>query len=76
MSDLEKILDKLLRGFERAARMMNVGVAMQQLMVLQLDGKLEVSDDTMNLYLVAMEGSKKGIDAFRKHLQARYFSRD
>ena len=69
MSDLEKILKRV----EKAGRQLEVGVVMMHLMVLQLDGRVEISDETMRLYLDALGGAVKKVDTFRKHVVERYF---
>lgn len=74
MSDLDKILTKFVRRFEKVGRQQAVGIIMMQLMVLQLDGQVEISNDTMRLYLDALEGTVKKVDAFRKHCVERYFT--
>ena len=74
MSDQEKNLTKLAQRLERASRQLEVSVVMQNLMVLQLDGEVEISNETMRLYLGAVEGSSKKVEAFRKHVMERYFT--
>ncbi|GAI14831.1 unnamed protein product, partial [marine sediment metagenome] len=59
MVDLEKILTKFVRRFEKVGRQQSVGIIMLQLMVLQLDGSVEISNETMHLYMEALDGTIK-----------------
>jgi len=77
MSDLEKVLKaskNLVKRLEKVGRDLEVGLVLQHLMILQLDGRLEVSNDTMRRYIEAMSGSVKEIGAFRKHVVETYYS--
>ncbi|MBA7595661.1 hypothetical protein ES703_02626 [subsurface metagenome] len=74
MVDLDKILTKFVKRFETVGRHLEVGLVLQHLMILQLDGRLEVSNNTMRLYIEAMAGSTKEIKAFRKHVVETYYS--
>ena len=74
MSELDKVLTKLVQRLERAGRRQEVGVVMMHLMVLQLDGRLEISNETMKLYIDALSGSVKKVEAFQKHIIEQYYS--
>jgi len=74
MSELEKILITLVKRLEKLERQQEVGVLMQHLMVLQLDGQVEISNETMRLYIDALEGTIKKVEAFQKHVVERYFT--
>jgi len=74
MSDLDKVLTKLVQRLEKVGRRQEVGLVMLHLMVLQLDGSVEISNDTMRLYLDALGGAIKKVDVFRKHCVERYFT--
>lgn len=73
MSDLEKILTRMTQRLEKVSRQLEVGAVLQHLLVLQLDGKVEISNETMRLYLDALGGTVKKVDAFRRHVVERYF---
>ena len=73
MSDLEKVLVKLVQRLEKVGRQQEIGVLMMHLMVLQLDGEVEISNETMRLYTEALKGTAKSVDAFQKHVMERYF---
>ena len=64
------------KRIENGVRRLELALVMQNLMVMQLDGALDVGKDTMALYLAAMAGTKKAFDAFRKHVTERYFGAD
>ncbi len=74
MSDLEKILKNLVRRLEKVGRQLEISVIMEHLMVLQLDGRLEISNETMRLYLAALTGSAKKVEVFQKHVVEQYYS--
>lgn len=74
MSELEKVLIKLIKRLEKVGRQQEVGITMMHLMVLQLDGRVEVSNETMTHYLEAMAGTVKKVNAFRKHIMESYFN--
>ncbi len=77
MSELEKVLKaskNLVKRLENVGRHLEVGLVLQHLMILQLDGRLEVSKETMRRYIDAMDGSVKEIEAFRKHVVETYYS--
>jgi len=74
MSELDKVLTKLVKRLEKVGLRQEVGVVMQHLMVLQLDGQVEISNETMRFYLDALGGSVKKVNAFRKHCVTEYFS--
>ena len=74
MSELDKVMTKLVQRLERVGRRQEVGVVMTHLMVLQLDGEVEISKETMRFYLDALGGSIKKVDAFRTHCVKEYFS--
>ncbi len=74
MSDLEKVLTKLAQRLEKVGRQQEVAVVMMHLMVHQLDGTVEISNETMRLYLDALKGSIKKVEAFRKHCVEQYFT--
>jgi len=73
MSELDKVLIRLVQRLEKIGRRQEVGVVMQHLMVLQLDGTVEISNETMRLYVEALKGSVKSVDAFQKHVMEQYF---
>ena len=73
MSDLEKILSRFVRKFEKVGRKQEIGVFMMLLLIQQLDGRVQVSNDTMNLYYDALDGTVKKVEAFQKHVIERYF---
>lgn len=70
MSEVEKIVGRL----EKAVKQLELSTVMSSLMVMQLDGAIEVSRETMRLYLGALEGGKKKLNAFRKHVLGKYFT--
>ena len=74
LTDMVEILTNLVKRFETVGRRQEVGVVMQHLMVLQLDGRVEISKETMRFYLDALGGTIDQADAFRKHCVAEYFS--
>ena len=74
MSELDKVLTKLIQRLEKVGRRQEVGVVMTHLMVLQLDGEVEISKETMRFYLDALGGSIKKVTAFRNHCVERYFT--
>lgn len=74
MSEVEKALTKLVQRLEKVGRRLEVGVVMSHLMVLQLDGLVEVSNETMRLYRDALSGTIKKVTAFQTHCVERYFS--
>jgi len=73
MSETSKLLEDLVKKVETALRRRELALVMQNLMVMQLDGSLEVGRDTTSLYLNALSGSKKGFNAFVKHVKEKYF---
>lgn len=73
VSDLEEVLTRLVQRLEKLGRQQEVGVLMSHLMVTQLDGQVEISNETMRLYLDALGGSIKKVETFRKHCLERYF---
>ncbi len=74
MSDLEKVLTKMIQRLEKVGRQQEVAVVMMHLMVHQLDGAVEISNETMRLYLGALGGAIKKVETFRKHCVERYFT--
>ncbi len=74
MSDLDKILTKFVKRFEKVGRQQSVGIIMMTLMVLQLDGRVEISNETMLLYMDALGGEVKKVNAFSDHCMKQYFS--
>ncbi len=71
---MDKVLTKLVQRLEKVGRRQEMGVIMQYLMVLQLDGRVEISNETMRLYIDALGGTIKKVDAFRKHCVEKYMS--
>jgi len=69
-----EILTDLVKRLEKVGLRQEVGAVMQHLMVLQLDGQVEISKETMRFYLDALGGSVKKVNAFRKHCVAEYFT--
>jgi len=59
---------KLLDLLEGVVNQLGIGVTMLQLMVLQLDGRVEISNETMRLYVEALSGGKRALSNFRKHV--------
>lgn len=74
MSEVEKILTKLVKRLEKVGRQQEVTVLMMHLMTRQLDGDIEVSKETMRFYLDAVSGAVKKVEAFRKHCVEVYFT--
>lgn len=74
MSELDKVLTKLVKRLEKLGRQQEVEIVMMHLMVLQLDGQVEISNETMRLYLDGLEGTIKKVEAFQKHVVERYFT--
>ena len=75
MNEWDKVLTKLVPRLEKVGRRQEVGVVMMHLMVLQLDGEVEISKETMLFYRDALqEGSIKKVEAFRNHCAERYFT--
>lgn len=69
MSELEKVVGRL----EKAVKQLEISVVMSQLMVMQLDGSIEISRETMKLYLDALTGGKRKLTSFRRHIINQYF---
>ena len=74
ISELEKVLTRLVKRLEKVGRQQEVTVLMMHLMTLQLDGEIEVSKETMRFYLEAVSGTVKKVEAFRKHCVEVYFT--
>ena len=70
MTDMEKLTERL----EKATKQLEVSTVMQNLMVMQLDGRLVVADETMLLYIEAITSVAKRKNAFLKHVFKKYFS--
>lgn len=76
VESMVNIAATLEKRIESGVRRLELALVMQNLMVMQLDGGLEVGKDTMALYMGALKGSKKTFDAFRKHVTEKYFGAD
>jgi len=74
MNELDKVMTKLVQRLEKVGRRQEVELVMMHLMVLQLDGQVEISKETMQLYIEALGGAIKKVDVFRKHCVERYFT--
>ena len=70
---LVNIVETFEKRLESGVRRLELALLMQNLMVMQLDGSLEVGKDTMQVYLDALGGTKKAFNAFVKHVKEKYF---
>ena len=71
--ELLNTLEALLKRFEKALTRQEIAQLMENLMVLQLDARLKVGEDTLKFYLEALSGEKRKVAAFRRHVMERYF---
>lgn len=74
MSDLDKVLTKMVQKLEKLGRQQEVGIVMIHLMIHQLDGQIKLSNETMRLYRDAVTGTIKKVETFQKHCMETYFT--
>lgn len=72
MSDVEKLV-KMAQSLETSLKKLEVGLVMVHLMVRQLDGRVEIDDKTMGLYVDVLTGEDKAAE-FAKYVVERYYT--
>ena len=76
LEGLANAIETFVKRVDPAVRRLELALVMQNLMVMQLDGVLEVGKDTMGLYLNALGGSTRSFNAFVRHVKEKYFRKD
>lgn len=66
--------ERKVQRLEKAVRQLEISTVMGHLMVMQLDSSIEISRETMRLYLEALSGGKRKLSTFREHVLERYFA--